>query len=517
MEVFTMWMTGIFHRPIGVATAIAVAALFSLPSLAADIRVPGDYSTIQDAIDAAVVGDRILLGDGVFRGEGNRDLDLLGKSITVKSAHGPVFCAIDCEGSEAGQHRAFDLSRNESRATVISGLTIMGGSVAGPYDEDDGGGIRLRGSSPSIVGCSFSGNSSGGAGGAIACLQLSNPLIEHCSFLQNFGFDGGGAIGCDASSPVIRVCEFYRNGVYNAGGAISCYRGSSPEITGNMFKDNAADLGGGIYCELNSSPLIEGNRFTENSCVWYGGGILCNNGSAPQIRNNLLDHNYAGSGGGISVTYNSSAVIENCTFSSNTGGSIGGAVYLSESLVTITGCILWGNQSEFGDAIALRSTYGPSVATLTWTDLQGGDNAVHIDGGSSINYGPGMISADPLFVTGPDDPCYLSQVAAGQRADSPCLDAGDPASIPPVGTTRTDHWPDRGTGDLGYHREADWTAACDLDGSGRVDGGDLSILARAWGASDGEPRYDPRADINGSGVVDGDDLALLASVFGERG
>ena len=138
-----------------------------------------------------------------------------------------------------------------------------------------------------------------------------------------------------------------------------------------------------------------------------------------------------------------------------------------------------------------------------------------MDDGVFVTWGPGVISADPLFIRGPDGSCYLGQTAAGQGADSPCLDAGDPALPSPAGTTRTDRAPDRGVGDLGYHHQADWTAVCDLDGSGRVDGGDLSILALAWGAADGEPRYDPRADINGSGVVDGDDLALLASVFGQ--
>ncbi|MCK4414565.1 MAG: hypothetical protein KAY32_13585 [Candidatus Eisenbacteria sp.] len=34
----------------------------------------GDFPTIQAAIDAALDGDEILLADGTFTGDGNRDL-----------------------------------------------------------------------------------------------------------------------------------------------------------------------------------------------------------------------------------------------------------------------------------------------------------------------------------------------------------------------------------------------------------------------------------------------------------
>jgi hypothetical protein len=62
-----------------------------------------------------------------------------------------------------------------------------------------------------------------------------------------------------------------------------------------------------------------------------------------------------------------------------------------------------------------------------------------------------MIDADPLFVTGPQGNYYLSQIAAGQGTDSPCVDTGDPASHMIVGTTRTDEVPDSGVVDMGYH------------------------------------------------------------------
>ena len=54
----------------------------------------------------------------------------------------------------------------------------------------------------------------------------------------------------------------------------------------------------------------------------------------------------------------------------------------------------------------------------------------------------------------------------------------------------------------------------DLDGSGRVDGFDLALLASSFGSARGAPRYLPAADVDGSGLVDGVDLAYVAGRFG---
>jgi acyl-CoA thioesterase-1 len=55
----------------------------------------------------------------------------------------------------------------------------------------------------------------------------------------------------------------------------------------------------------------------------------------------------------------------------------------------------------------------------------------------------------------------------------------------------------------------------DVDEDGRVDGVDLVLLGRAFGASADQVRYLAEADFNRDEVVDGDDLAVLASNFGD--
>jgi hypothetical protein len=94
----------------------------------------GDFPTILAAIEAAVEGDTIELGDGIFQGDGNRDLDFGGKSLTLRSQSGnPQACVIDCQGSEADPHRGFDFRSHQEPEAIIQGITITNGYAWGEH------------------------------------------------------------------------------------------------------------------------------------------------------------------------------------------------------------------------------------------------------------------------------------------------------------------------------------------------------------------------------------------------
>ena len=123
-------------------TIIAISMMFMASiALSKVIRVPGDQPNIQAGIDAASDGDTVSVADGIYTGDGNRNLDFKGKAITVKSENGPSNCIIDCEGNGRG----FYFHSNETEKSVVSGFTITNGSGI-----VFGGGIYCDHSSPTI-------------------------------------------------------------------------------------------------------------------------------------------------------------------------------------------------------------------------------------------------------------------------------------------------------------------------------------------------------------------------------
>jgi len=89
------------------------------------IRVPAGWPTIAQAVDTAESGDTIMIEDGVYTGDGNRDM-VIDKSLEIRSEHGPANTIIDCQGSAADPHTAFNYPGTYDSLDVIEGLTITG-------------------------------------------------------------------------------------------------------------------------------------------------------------------------------------------------------------------------------------------------------------------------------------------------------------------------------------------------------------------------------------------------------
>jgi parallel beta-helix repeat protein len=345
------------------------------------------YSSIQDAIDAAVDGDTVLVDDGTY----TENINFLGKAITVISVNGPESTIID--GNASGSVVTFD--SGEGTNSVLSGFTICNGVA------DNGGGIYCDNSSPTITNCTISGNSAVSEGGGIYCTE-SSPTITNCTISGNSADRGGGIYCYGYSSPTITNCTINDNSAWDGGG-IHCEVYSSPTITNCTISGNSAEGwngdGGGISCWQESSPTITNCIISGNSAVSDGGGIYCTE-SSPTITNCTISGNSAdeGVGGGISCCYDSSPIITNCTISDNSAVSEGGGIYcVWESSPTVVNSILWGDSP---DEIYLEYD---STIDITYSDIEGGWAGV------------GNIDADPLFVG--DGDYHLT-------ANSPCIDAG---------------------------------------------------------------------------------------------
>ena len=243
----------------------------------------GDYPTIQSAIDAARDGTVIELGDGIYRGPGNRDLNCRGKGIIIRSQSGdPDLCIIDCEGTTGDQHRAFTFNHGETLTTAIQGITIRNGYVSGSRDSPAAGGAVLYGngsrSSPRFTDCIFSQNRSD-QGGAIACSGPAAPLIEACLFSRNSS-DRGGAIACSgAAAPVIETCVFWKNTALEGGAFFQTGAGTA-QIDSSTFYRNSAPSGSGLYIGPQGELFLTQSIVTRNQ---LGGGVYVADGGTAHL------------------------------------------------------------------------------------------------------------------------------------------------------------------------------------------------------------------------------------------
>ncbi|MBI5116956.1 hypothetical protein HZA56_10835 [Candidatus Poribacteria bacterium] len=245
--------------------------------------------------------------------------------------------------------------------------------------------------------------------------------------------------------------------------------GSGSIVNGFTITNGFTDYGGGIY-PYYSSPTIT-NCVVSGNTAYVGGGILLA-GSSATIRNCLITNNVATYGGGVYFSL-SSAFLKNCTISGNSAYA-GGGVWSFASSITATNAILWNDSATVGLEIGLNST---SSFDISFSDIEGGAEGVEIEAGSTLIWdAQSNITTNPMFATGSLGDYYLSQIAAGQSSNSPCIDKGD-AMAADLGldllTTRTDQAGDIGIVDLGYH----YASAPQLTGISLVSPADSSILS----------------------------------------
>jgi len=362
------------------SVAIFAFSIFSVALLAEVIHVPGDFVTIQEAIDFAVDGDVVEIADGVYRGEGNRDLDFLGKAITVRGASGdPEVCVIYCEGTIDNEHRGFCFCTDEGMDSMVEGLTIMNGFAeqgGGVYcsgssltlnnciimnctAESEGGGIYCSSGSPTRINCTIKNNAVLGddfsLGGGGVFQQYSNATMIGCVIADNTANRGGGVYCMDADSVMIR-CAINGNTSFERGGGV-CLALGSPLLLDCTISENVAEYGGGAFC-VSSSPSLSNCTVTNNHSLLDGGGLFCYQDFTMLSNCNIWGNTAYYHGGGITF-YESEATLNVCKITDNSADGFlasGGGIYFdSGGFVSLTNCWIHDNTAEYDGGGALCS------------------------------------------------------------------------------------------------------------------------------------------------------------------
>jgi len=253
------------------------------------LRVPVDYSTIQEALDHAAPRDVVVVSPGAYR-----ENLTMPDSVTLESMTGPEETTID--GSLMGS--VIDC-KGVSRATAIRGFRITHGK------SHFGGGIRCwDGASPSIEKNIITENFAQ-CGGGIAAGVESMPPIRLNKFIANHASREGGGFyaidGLEDQTLLVSGNEFWGNRTgpeTSAGGGVWA-GGINITLTHNLFCQNTTILaGGGVWCGFKGKKHIAGNTFRSNSSLQVGGAVYANQGENI-IASNKLENNSAPRGPGI--------------------------------------------------------------------------------------------------------------------------------------------------------------------------------------------------------------------------
>lgn len=241
-------------------TALVALSVSSL--LAADTQVPGDFPTIQAALDAAANGDRVIISAGAYQ----ESLDYGGKDIELVSATGNQFTILDVAGTTG-----IAMGPNGS----LIGFTVRNGKLP------DGGAVMVTGSGSYIAGNIFEGNVAQirSRTASISILEAS-PVIERNIFRNN---------SRPGSGP----------GFIGFGACVELSRSSSPLITNNIFHDNETVGINAFFPSGDASPVIVNNTIVRTQI----GMFLDSFGPATRvIRNNIIaDGEFGVSGRGTLV------------------------------------------------------------------------------------------------------------------------------------------------------------------------------------------------------------------------
>ena len=365
-----------------IVLSLWISAVGAAPSRTCS--VPGDFVTIQDAVDDATC-ETINVGSGIFSENVtvNRMVTIAGKGAASTevngSASGSVF-TISSSGevtlvgltisngsadygagiSNTGTVILEDSTLSDNSAFVGGGIYNFGGTVTvdnstiNNNSADAGGGIYnadgFGAATLTISDSTLSANSAVSAGGGV--FNDGEFMASNSTFSRNSANDGGG-ISNNGGAVTLDNSTFTSNSANDGGAIWNAVRATTPEsssLTDNVASDDdiaytpgtvtlnnstlkgneAVNNGGGIWnagtATLENSTLSRNEAYDPfNSGSMLGGGIYNDDGGTVNLNSSTLARNSADNGGGglfnnAGTVNSSSSIVANSGFGNDCGG-----------------------------------------------------------------------------------------------------------------------------------------------------------------------------------------------------
>lgn len=335
---------------------------------------PTAATNIQDAIDAAVDGDRVLVTNGVYNtgsraaSDGSINRVVVTNALTLQSVNGWATATIDGGHAMRCVYLTFD--------AVLKGFTLTNGSA---------------------------GNGNGGGANCTHTNLPSNALVSDCLVISNSSGYGGGIAFCTVSN-----CVITRNNSSGSGG------GAGYCILNNcVLSSNSAGLFGGG---------ASGGISILNNCVVFGNSADSGNGRGGGVFGSTLNNCLVvsnscrlGTGGGTD-----GCTLNNCTVCGNLG--VGGAY--GDSFVSLFNAI---NNSIIYYNRPGNNWYGLTMTNSCTTPIAPGrDNITNAPLFANLPAGDfHLTAASPCINAGKNAPVtYSTDLDGNQRIMAGTVDVG---------------------------------------------------------------------------------------------
>jgi len=263
---------------------ILIMSLFTVSLLAVIRHVPGNYATIQAALDVSSASDTVSVAPGVyFENIVWPQVD----GITLISTGNRENTIID--GNHAGMVLSIQSPWDApvlTLATKVSGFTIRNG-----FGQMNGPGVCCRYASPTLSNMIIAFNSSEqmGSGGGLYCYAAS-PVVTNVIIVHNNAYSGGGVHIDPMSSPVFNHCVIADNTLYSPGGSYAAGVYGRYEVYFQLnqctIARNRAWTTSAIHLGEVCTPTISHSTITDN----YNGILIVTNGSVNLQSSNITEN-----------------------------------------------------------------------------------------------------------------------------------------------------------------------------------------------------------------------------------